>query len=71
MNPRAYACDRVIDRYPTLDEVLQAVVDGKDIAAVVESDEFEAIKTQYPTLREGESLTRWSQNYGWFSAWNQ
>jgi peptide/nickel transport system permease protein len=56
----------VIDRYPTLNEVLQAVVDGKDIAAVVESDEFEAIKAQYPTLREGESLTGGAKTEGGF-----
>jgi peptide/nickel transport system permease protein len=56
----------VIDRYPTLNEVLQAVVDGKDIAAVVESDEFEAIKAQYPTLREGESLTGGAKTAGGF-----
>ncbi len=56
----------VIDRYPTLQEVLQAVVDGKDIAAVVESDEFANLKDQYPTLREGESLTGGAQSAGGF-----
>jgi peptide/nickel transport system permease protein len=56
----------VIDRYATLNEVLQAVVDGKDIAAVVESDEFEALKAQYPTLREGESLTSGAKTEGGF-----
>jgi peptide/nickel transport system permease protein len=56
----------IIDRYPTLEEVLQAVVDGKDVAAVVESDEFAAIKAQYPTLRDGESLTGGAKTTGGF-----
>ena len=56
----------VIDRYATLQEVLQAVVDGKDIAAVVESNEFANLKDQYPTLREGESLTGGAQTTGGF-----
>jgi peptide/nickel transport system permease protein len=45
-----------IDRYVTLEEALQGVADGKDVAAVVQSDEFEAVAVQFPTLREGESI---------------
>ncbi len=56
----------VIDRYPTLDEVLQAVVSGKDIAAVVESDEYAGIKSQYPTLREGDSIVGGANTSGGF-----
>ncbi|MFZ2095903.1 MAG: ABC transporter permease [Anaerolineales bacterium] len=56
----------VIDRYPTVQEALQAVVDGKDIAAVVESDEFASLSAQYPTLREGESITGGAQTTGGF-----
>jgi peptide/nickel transport system permease protein len=56
----------VIDRYPTLDEALQAVVDGKDSAAVVGSDEFATLKAKYPTLRGGESLTGGSKTAGGF-----
>jgi peptide/nickel transport system permease protein len=56
----------VIDRYVTLQEVLQAVVDGKDIAAVVESDEFANLAAQYPTLRNGESLLGGAQSTGGF-----
>ena len=55
-----------IDRYATIQEALQAVVDGKDIAAVLESDEFDSLKGQYPTLRAGESLTGGAQTSGGF-----
>jgi peptide/nickel transport system permease protein len=56
----------VIDRYPTVQEALQAVVDGKDTAAVIESNEFTALNDQYPTLREGQSLTGGAQTAGGF-----
>jgi peptide/nickel transport system permease protein len=55
-----------IDRYATVEEALQAVVDGNDIAAVVESNEFESLKDQYPTLREGDSLTGGTKTAGGF-----
>ncbi len=55
-----------IDRYATVDEALQAVVDGNDVAAVVESNEFESLKDQYPTLREGDSLTGGTKTAGGF-----
>jgi peptide/nickel transport system permease protein len=55
-----------IDRYATVEEALQAVVDGNDVAAVVESNEFESLKDQYPTLREGDSLTGGTKTAGGF-----
>jgi peptide/nickel transport system permease protein len=55
-----------IDRYSTLEEALQAVVDGKAQAAVVQSTEFEKISAQFPTLREGQSLTGGTANAGGF-----
>ena len=42
-----------IERFATVEEALQAVVDGTTQAAVVQSNEFEAIAVQFPTLREG------------------
>lgn len=45
-----------IDRYETLEEVFQAVADGKDQAAVVQTTEFETVAGQFPTLREGNSI---------------
>jgi peptide/nickel transport system permease protein len=56
----------VIDRYPTLEEALQAVVDGKDVAAVMQSNEFAGITAKYPTLREAQSLTGGAQTAGGF-----
>jgi peptide/nickel transport system permease protein len=55
-----------IDRYDTLQEALQAVVDGKDQAVVVQSTEFEKISAQFPTLREGQSITGGTANAGGF-----
>ncbi len=45
------------DRYATLDEVLQAVANGTDQAAVVQTTEFKDIQAKYPTLREAGSVT--------------
>jgi peptide/nickel transport system permease protein len=42
----------VIDRYATLKEALQAVADGTDKAAVVQTTEFNNVKADFPTLRE-------------------
>ena len=56
----------IIDRYPTLDEVLQAVIDGKDVAAVIQSTEFANITTKFPTLREAQTLTGGAQTAGGF-----
>ncbi len=56
----------VIDRYPSVPEALQVVVDGKDNAAVIESNEWSSVKSQYPTLRQAQSLTGGSQTAGGF-----
>ncbi len=55
-----------IDRYDTLQEALQAVVDGKDQAAVVQSTEFEKISAQFSMLREGQSITGGTASAGGF-----
>jgi len=46
-----------IERYDTLDEALQAVVDGDVLAAVVGSDEFAADAAKFPTLAAGNDIT--------------
>ncbi len=48
-----------IDRYSTIEEALQAVADGTDAAAVVESTEWsqEGLDAQFPTLREAQSIS--------------
>jgi len=46
-----------IVRFATLEEALQAVADGTVQAAVAQSSEFESIASQFPTLREGASIT--------------
>ncbi len=45
-----------IKRYATLEETLQAVVDGDARAAVVQSTEFEEVADHFPTLREASSI---------------
>ena len=45
-----------IERYNSLEETLQAVVDGEVQASVVQSTDFEVIASQYPTLRTAESI---------------
>jgi len=47
----------LIDRYPTLDQALQAVVDGTDKAAVIQTSDLKILATDYPTLRQAESIT--------------
>jgi peptide/nickel transport system permease protein len=56
----------VIDRYVTLDEALQGVISGKDLAVVIESNEFADIKDKYPTLREAQTLAGGAQTTGGF-----
>jgi peptide/nickel transport system permease protein len=56
----------VIERFPTLEEALQAVVDGNAQAAVVQSTEFETVAAQFPTLREGQSITGETATAGGF-----
>ena len=55
-----------IMRFPTLEEALQAVVNGDVEAAVVQSTEFEAVADQFPTLREGKSITGETSTAGGF-----
>ncbi len=45
-----------IDRYSTLQEALQAVANGTDQAAVIQSADFGSVASQFPTLREGQSI---------------
>ncbi len=56
----------IIDRYPTVEEALQAVVDGRNNAAVIESTEYTSITAQYPTLREGQSISGGANTAGGF-----
>jgi peptide/nickel transport system permease protein len=56
----------VIDRYPTLEATLQAVVSGTDMVAVVQTTQFNAIKAQFPTLREAASITGVTSTAGGF-----
>jgi peptide/nickel transport system permease protein len=55
-----------IDRYPSLEEALQAVAAGKDVAAVVLSTDFEKVAAQFPTLHEGQALTGGAATTGGF-----
>ncbi len=56
----------IIDRYATLEETLQAVVDGKDQAAVVQTTEFNSVKAQFPTLREAAPVAGGTATAGGF-----
>lgn len=56
----------IIDRYPSVSQALQAVIDGKDIAAVIETTEFKSVATLYPTLREGQTINGGIQTAGGF-----
>ncbi len=56
----------VIDRYPTIQEALQIVVSGTDNAAVIESNEWAGVKSQYPGLKEVENLAGGPQTAGGF-----
>jgi peptide/nickel transport system permease protein len=55
-----------IVRFATLEEALQAVADGSVEAAVVQSTEFENVAAQFPTLREGQSITGETATAGGF-----
>jgi peptide/nickel transport system permease protein len=47
-----------INRYTSVEEALQAVADGNDLAAVIQSTEWEGgMAEEFPTLREGQSIT--------------
>jgi peptide/nickel transport system permease protein len=56
----------VIDRYQTVDEALNAVINGSDAAAVIESTEYANIESKYPDLREAEQITGGIQTAGGF-----
>jgi len=56
----------IIDRYVTLEETLQAVADGTDKAAVVQTTEFNSIKAQFPTLREAAPVSGGTATAGGF-----
>jgi peptide/nickel transport system permease protein len=56
----------VIHRYITLDEALQAVADGTDKAAVVQTTEFQAIRGDFPTLREAAPVAGGTATAGGF-----
>lgn len=71
LNERAQAIDKEIkneseglrlrpriNRYTSIEEALQAVANGDDLAAVIQSTEWEGgMADQFPTLREGQSIT--------------
>jgi peptide/nickel transport system permease protein len=56
----------VIDRYDSLAECLQAVGNGSDKAAVVQTTEFESVKAQFPTLREAAPVAGGTATAGGF-----
>jgi peptide/nickel transport system permease protein len=56
----------IIHRYITLDEALQAVADGTDNAAVVQTTEFQAIRGDFPTLREAAPVAGGTATAGGF-----
>jgi len=55
-----------IERFPTLEETLQAVEDGVVQAAVVQSTAFEQVAAEFPGLREAESITGETASAGGF-----
>ena len=55
-----------IDRYASDEEALQAILDGKDEAAVIQSTEWNAISAQFQTLRAAQSITGGTANAGGF-----
>jgi len=55
-----------IDRYETLEETLQAVVDGVTQAAVVQSTDFEKVTAEFPSLRTAESIFGETSSAGGF-----
>jgi peptide/nickel transport system permease protein len=55
-----------IERFDSLDETLQAVVDGTVIAAVAQSTEYEQVAGDYPSLIEGNAVTGETSSAGGF-----
>jgi len=56
----------VIDRYVTLEEVLQAVVNGTDKAAVVQETQYKSVQAQFPSLREAGAVAGGTATAGGF-----
>ncbi len=56
----------VIDRHPTVQEALQAVVSGTDNAAVIESNEWSNVKSQFTSLQQVQNLIGGAQTSGGF-----
>ncbi len=56
----------VIDRYPAIEDALQAVVSGTDNAAVIQRKDFNNIQAQFPTLREAGSISGVTSTAGGF-----
>lgn len=56
-----------INRYASIEEALQAVADGVNTAAVIQSAEWEGgMAEQFPTLRQGASITGQVSSSGGF-----
>lgn len=55
-----------IERYDTIEDTLQAVVDGETIAAIVQTTEFENVTSEFPTLVAANSITGQAANRGGF-----
>ncbi len=55
-----------IERYDTLEETLQAAVDGEVVAAVVQTVEYETVADEFPSLVTGNSITGQAANQGGF-----
>jgi peptide/nickel transport system permease protein len=68
--PGGYRLRPSIDRFASVAEALQAVVDGTANAAVVLSPDFKDSKTQYSTLREAGSITGEKVNGGFILGTN-
>jgi len=55
-----------IERYDDVQELLNAVNDGTILAAVVNSNEFNQVKSDYPDLRSGDSILGETASAGGF-----
>ncbi|MFN2234694.1 MAG: ABC transporter permease [Anaerolineales bacterium] len=55
-NPEGLRLRPRIERFNLLEDTLQAVVDGEVQAAVVQSTDFKVVSSQFPTLRQAESI---------------
>jgi peptide/nickel transport system permease protein len=55
-----------LERYPTSEEVLQAVVDGTAQAAVIDSNVFDELTSQFPSLKAGGTLSGETASAGGF-----